>query len=650
MCGISGFWRLNPDATMRGPAGLYAGRMAATLAHRGPDDTGLWEDPNTDVALSHRRLSIIDLSPEGHQPMVSSCGRYVIAFNGEIYNFRDLQSELVKLGCVFRGHSDTEVLLAAIGQWGLDDTLPCLNGMFAFALWDRQMQCLHLARDRLGKKPLYFGWTGGVFTFASELKAFRVLSAFSGDLNRDAVSLYLRFGYIPAPWCIYQGLYKLRQGSILNINRKQTQSQFNVEQNTRAYWSAPEIAQAGIDNPIDDSEKHAIDDLQQLLEDATARRMAADVPVGAFLSGGIDSSLIVSLMQSHSSVPVNTYSLGVGNGKENETPYASAIARFLGTQHTEIHLTAKDAIDTVPKLPDIVDEPLADFAQVPNYLIARMARPHVKVVLTGDGGDELFCGYSRFNRTACRWRELQRVPLPLRKLAALGLPYWPWPEGEQNNRTKSALHLGAPSVDALYFQKVSHWLDPGALLIGAQEPSTTFADGSKWPGITDPLLRTLLLDLIHFLTEVILVKVDRTSMATGLEVRSPLLDYRVVEWSWRLPLHMKIHGRQGKWILRELLARYIPRSLFERRKQGFGAPVGQWLAGPLHGWAEDLLAPDRLRRQGLFDPDPVRCVWAAQRTHSRDWQQRIWSLLMLQAWLDREASSARCVASLALNR
>lgn len=639
MCGISGLWRLNSDAKIQGPIGPYAERMAATLAHRGPDDAGLWEDTTADIALSHRRLSIIDLSPEGHQPMVSPCGRYVIVFNGEIYNFRALRSELTNLGCLFRGHSDTEVLLAAIGQWGLDNALPRLNGMFAFALWDLRAHCLHLARDRLGKKPLYFGWIGGAFAFASELKAFRVLPAFSGDPNRDAISLYLRFGYIPAPWCIYKGLYKLQQGSIFSLHWKQTSAQFNPEECVRAYWSAPEIAQAGVDNPLENSEQHAIDLLQQLLADATAQRMVADVPIGAFLSGGIDSSLIVALMQAHSSVPVKTYALGFGDGPSDETPYASAIASYLGTQHTEMHLTGKDAIDTVPKLPDIVDEPLADFAQIPNYLIARTARPHAKVVLTGDGGDELFCGYSRFNSTARRWRELQRVPLPVRELAALVLSCWPWPEGGHNNRVKSALRIGARSVDALYFQKVSQWLYPSALIIGAQEPSTAFPDGGKWPGITDPLLRTLLLDLIHFLTEVILVKVDRTSMAAGLEVRSPLLDYRVVEWSWRLPRQMKTRGRQSKWILRELLARYVPRPLFERPKQGFGAPVGQWLAGPLRGWAEDLLAPDRIRRQGFFNPEAVQRVWATQCTDSRQWQHSIWSLLMLQAWLDRAASS-----------
>ncbi|MCO6441860.1 MAG: asparagine synthase (glutamine-hydrolyzing) [Nitrococcus mobilis] len=632
-------WRLNPDTTIRGPIGPYAERMAAALTHRGPDDAGLWEDATADMALSHRRLSIIDLSPEGHQPMASPCGRYVIVFNGEIYNFRALRRELAKLGCLFRGHSDTEVLLAAIVQWGLDNALRRLNGMFAFALWDRRMHCLHLARDRLGKKPLYFGWIGGTFAFASELKAFRVLDAFPGKLNRDAISLYLRFGYIPAPWCIYQGFYKLRQGSILSFDRQQGRAPFNPAQCVRAYWSAAEIAQAGIDNPLDSNEQHTIDLLQQLLEDATAQRMAADVPIGAFLSGGVDSSLIVSLMQAQSATPVKTYALGFGDGTNSETPYARAIASYLGTDHTELHLTGKDAIDTVPELPDIVDEPLADFAQVPNYLIARMARPHAKVVLTGDGGDELFCGYSRFNATAHQWRNLQRVPRPVRKLAAVVLSCRSWPAGEQNKWMKSALRIGARSVDALYFQKVSQWLYPSALLIGAREPSTTFPDGGKWPGITDPVLRTLLLDLTHYLAEVILVKVDRTSMANGLEVRSPLLDYRVVEWSWHLPRHMKTRDRQGKWILRELLARYLPRPLFERPKQGFGAPIGQWLAGPLRGWAEDLLAPERLRRQGLFNPEPVRRVWTTRSSDSRQWQHRIWNLLMLQAWLDREASS-----------
>ncbi|MDA3942766.1 MAG: asparagine synthase (glutamine-hydrolyzing) [Bacteroidetes bacterium] len=639
MCGIAGFWQLIPSASGSDEVAIQAERMADHLAHRGPDDAGVWRDPDMPIALAHRRLSIVDLSPEGHQPMVSADGRYVIVFNGEIYNFRELRAELSHAGYPFRGHCDTEVLLAAIDRWGLAATLPRLNGMFAFALWDCAAQRLQLVRDRLGKKPLYFGRVHDSFVFASELGALKALTVFSGVVDRESVALYLRFGYVPAPRSIYQGIYKLDPGSVLTLDRDQARAGFDYGQYIQSFWSAVDAARNGLANPLAMDDETATDTLQSLLRDATVQRMEADVPVGAFLSGGIDSSLIVALMQEQASVPVHTFSLGFEGYANNETPHARAIADYLGTQHSEIHLSRQEVIDTVPRIPDIVDEPLADFAQVPNYLVAALARPSVKVVLTGDGGDELFCGYDRQMSTAAHWRQLQRLPLALRRLACATLNRF-GTNGEHSKATKSGARIGARSIDELYFYKMSQWMEPGRVVLGAEEPVTEFANGNKWPEMVDPVQRTLLLEQVFHLTDVILAKVDRTSMASGLEVRSPLLDYRVAEWAWRLPMDMKVRGDQAKWILRSLLARYVPRSLFERPKQGFGAPIGQWLGGPLSEWAEDLLSTERLQRQGLLDPEPVRQLWEAQRAGGNYGKKSVWNVLMLQAWLDRHATAS----------
>lgn len=634
MCGIAGFWQLTPNITDPGDVATHARRMADRLAHRGPDDGGVWHDPESAIGLAHRRLSIVDLSPEGHQPMLSADGRYALVFNGEIYNFRALREELSHAGYPFRGHCDTEVLLAAIDHWGLEATLPRLNGMFAFALWDCTTRRLQLVRDRLGKKPLYFGRMQDSFVFASELGAFQALKTFSGAVDRESVALYLRFGYVPAPRSIYQDIYKLDPGSVLTLDLNQASAGFGYRQYIKPFWSAYDAARAGLSDPLSVGDEEATDALQTLMRDATAQRMEADVPVGAFLSGGIDSSLIVALMQEQASTPVHTFSLGFEGYASNETPHARAIADHLGTQHSEIHLSNQEVIGTVPRIPDIVDEPLADFAQVPNYLVAALARPSVTVVLTGDGGDEMFCGYDRQMSTAAQWQQLQRLPLALRRGASTVMKRWPT-NGEHSKAMKSGHRIGARSIDELYFYKMSQWMDPGRMVLGAEEPVTVFADGHKWPEITDPMQRTLLLEQIFHLSDVILAKVDRTSMASGLEVRSPLLDFRVAEWSWRLPMEMKVCSWQGKWILRNLLSRYVPRPLFERPKQGFGAPIGQWLDGPLSEWAQDLLSAERLRRQQLLDPGPVRQLWDAQHAGDNYGRKSIWNLLMLQAWLDR---------------
>ncbi|WP_353214318.1 asparagine synthase (glutamine-hydrolyzing) [Salinisphaera hydrothermalis] len=636
MCGISGLWQTRAQS---GGNSLeqYALDMAQRLEHRGPDDFGVWADADRGIALSHRRLSIIDLSPHGHQPMVSACGRYVVVFNGEIYNFREIRQDLEAHNYPFNGHSDTEVLLAAVSIWGMTEAVQRFNGMFALAVWDREKRQLQLVRDRLGQKPLFFGWIGQSFAFASELKALRVVPGFSGALDQQAIGRYLQLGYVPSPDCIYDGIHKLPAGHILTIDARQASQPTDVARLQAPYWSMADYAQRAVHTPFTGDPEEAVDALNRELHKATAYRMVSDVSLGAFLSGGIDSSLIVSLMQAQSDQPIHTYALGFGEHGVGETAYAKAIADHLGTRHTELHITGQEAIDTVPQIPQIVDEPMADFAQVPNYLIAKHARPHIKVALTGDGGDEFFCGYSRFYRTPKRWRKLQRLPPAARRVAARVQAAMLRSEDARDRKGKSVLRLEAQSLDELYFYGMCHWLRSDPLLRDqALQIDPQFTDGNKWPEIRNPVERLLLIDQIYYLCDVILTKVDRTSMASGLEVRSPLLDYHVAQWSWHLPLEMKYRDGKDKWILRELLARYMPRELYERPKQGFGAPIGQWLAGPLREWSEDLLSAERLDRQGLLNTDLVRGVWHSQRIDRRSWQKKMWAILMLQAWLDAE--------------
>ncbi|WP_109992042.1 asparagine synthase (glutamine-hydrolyzing) [Salinisphaera sp. LB1] len=636
MCGISGLWQ---QRSRSGDKSLEqcALQMADRLQHRGPDDFGVWADHDRGLALSHRRLSIIDLSPQGHQPMVSACGRYVVVFNGEIYNFLEIKKDLESRAYPFKGHSDTEVLLAAVSIWGVAAAVQRFNGMFAIAIWDREQRQLHLVRDRLGQKPLFFGWIGGGFAFASELKALRVVPGFSGRLDRRAIGRYLQSGYVPSPDCIYEGVHKLPAGHILSIDETQASEPTDLRTLQTPYWSVADYAQNAIRKPFQGTAEEAVDALNIELQKATASRMISDVSLGAFLSGGIDSSLIVALMQAQSQTPIKSYALGFGEHGAGETAYAKAIADHLGTEHTELHITGQEAIDTVPNIPQIVDEPMADFAQVPNYLIAKHARPHIKVALTGDGGDEFFCGYSRFYRTPKRWHRLQRLPLPVRRLMARAQAKMLRSDDVRDRKGTSLLRLQASSLDELYFYGMCHWLPSDPLLAdGAIEIDSQVTDARRWSGIRNPIERLLLIDQIYYLCDVILTKVDRTSMASGLEVRSPLLDYHVAQWSWHLPLDMKFRDGKGKWILRELLARYMPRELYERPKQGFGAPIGQWLSGPLREWAEDLLSAERLHRQGLLNPGMVRRVWQAQRVESRAWQKKMWCILMLQAWLNAE--------------
>ncbi|MBI3668693.1 MAG: asparagine synthase (glutamine-hydrolyzing) [Acidobacteria bacterium] len=651
MCGIVGF--LDTRRSMgREELAVTVRRMATSLRHRGPEDEGTWVDPQHGIALGHRRLSIIDLSPAGHQPMHSFCGRYVITFNGEIYNFKALREELEALGQEFRGHSDTEVMLAAISHWGLDTALEKFNGMFAFALWDRKEKSLHFARDRAGEKPLYYGWAGTTLLFASELKAFRRHPSFEGEIDRDVLGLYLRHNYIPAPYSIYKGVYKLPAAARMTLRCS------DLSISIAPYWSARQAAERGVANPFRGTEAEAIDQLNSLLTDSIVLRMVADVPLGAFLSGGVDSSVVVSLMQASSNRPVKTFTIGFHESEYNEAVCAKAVAQHLGTEHTELYVTPKQTMAVIPDLPTFYDEPFADSSQIPTYLVSRLARTEVTVSLSGDGGDELFGGYNsyfwgRSIRRATGW-----MPRPLRAavgkaiggLAALDwngvFARWPavLPDSLQQRDLGKSLQklarvLRVDNPEALYWVLCSYWLEPASVVLGTQEPPTAFTDRRQWARLNDFVHTMMYLDTITYLPDDILVKVDRASMAVSLEARVPILDHRVIEFAWQLPLSMKINGNRGKEPLRKLLYRYVPQELVDRPKQGFAVPVHKWLRGALRPWAEDLLDESRLRREEFFRVEPIRCKWEEHLRGRHNWLPQLWGVLMFQAWLREQETS-----------
>lgn len=627
--------------------------MTNTISHRGPDASGAWVDKEVGVALGHRRLSILDLSPHGHQPMASASGRYVIAFNGEIYNHRALRDELIKdgVGPEWRGHSDTEVMLAAFEQWGLEEALPRFNGMFAFALWDKRERMLHLVRDRFGEKPLYYGWIGDAFLFGSELKALKPHPSWRGEIDRGAVALYMRHTYIPAPYSIYRGIRKLLPAHVLSISLANGKCEMPP---SRAYWSAKDVAEAGVHHPFVGGEVEAVASLDGLLRDAVALRMEADVPLGAFLSGGIDSSVIVALMQAQSIRPVKTFTIGFNEKGYNEAEYAQAVARHLGTEHTELYVTAAEAMAVIPKLPEIYDEPFSDSSQIPTYLVSKMTRQHVTVALSGDGGDELFGGYNRYFWGRDIWRKVGWMPKKARVAIAHGLTAMSpqgWdriystvepilPRRLQTSLPGDKLHklagvLTCASPEAMYRGLVSFW-EPESVVLGALEPPTALTDDTQWADIPDFTQRMMFLDLISYLPDDILAKVDRASMAVSLEARVPLLDHKVAEFAWGLPLAMKIRGGQGKWLLRKVLYKYVPRELIERPKMGFGVPIDAWLRGPLSEWAENLLDESRLKKEGFFNPGAVREKWNEHLLGSRNWASLLWGVLMFQAWLEKQ--------------
>lgn len=656
MCGLTGFLSLG-DIGPPLEAEALLGRMAGALHHRGPDSAGVWLDRDAGIGLGHRRLAIVDLSEAGHQPMHSASGRYVIAFNGEIYNHTELRAELVKLGDaqVWRGHSDTETLLVGFETWGFEETLKRTVGMFAIALWDRQERSLILARDRMGEKPLYWGWqnSGGharTFLFGSELKALRAHSAFSAIVNRDALSLLLRHNYIGAPHAIYQGVQKLEPGCWLQVSQKQPEPQI------RAYWSALEVALRGHAEPFLGGEGEAVDELEQLLKIAVGQQMMADVPLGAFLSGGVDSSAIVALMQEQSGCPVKTFTIGFHEPGYNEAEHAKSVAQHLGTEHTELYIEPAQALAVIPELPRLYDEPFSDSSQIPTFLVSRLARQHVTVSLSGDGGDELFCGYERYRLTQKHWRRISAAPRLLRQLTAKTLRLFSsdqwnllidWVESSLpahrrhpnlgDKIYKAAGLLGSSHFNELYLGLVSHWHEPANAVLGSVEPHTLLSEDSAMlmPGLSD-VERMMMLDLLSYLPGDILTKVDRAAMGVSLETRVPMLDHRVVEFSARLPQALKLRDGVSKWPLRQVLYRHVPRELIDRPKMGFAIPLKGWLRAPLKDWAEALLDPARLAREGFFDVGTVRRKWDDHVHGRRDWQAQLWDVLMFQAWLDEQ--------------
>lgn len=652
MCGIAGFLAsgsrsgvAEPDAVLRS--------MTDALRHRGPDDSGAWRDLEQGVWLGHRRLSILDLSDAGHQPMISPCGRYVLVFNGEIYNHLEIRRELAAgHDAAWRGHADTETLLAAFSRYGIDTALSRAVGMFAFAVWDREARSLILVRDRLGEKPLYYGWQGETFLFGSELKALRAHPAFDGKVCRDALALLLRHNYVPAPLSIYDGIRKLPPGHLLRVSLQQPDAA------PEPYWSALDKCNEALRSPFSGSFEDAEYALTERLNTSIAGQMVADVPVGAFLSGGIDSTLIVALMQRQSPRPVRTFTIGFTDQAFNEAHYAAGAAKALGTDHTELYVTPREAMDVIPQLPKIYDEPFADSSQVPTVLISRLARQQVTVSLSGDGGDELFGGYTRYSLGIQAWRRLAAMPEWMRRIFLLAterIPIRHWnrayqasswllPTGWRQSNAGDKIRkfgevLKSGTQEAVYLSLLSHWKDPDEIVIGSREPPTVQRSGAT--GLLDRnfVEKMMYVDLVTYLPDDVLCKVDRAAMSVSLETRVPFLDHRVVEFSWSLPFAFRVKGNVGKRILRSILGRYVPKDVFERPKMGFGIPIQEWLRGPLREWAEGLLDESRLKRQGFLEPAPIRLKWQQHVDGSRDWGYHLWDVLMFQAWLEEQKAA-----------
>lgn len=641
MCGIVGVW--GPLADKRS----VIERSCQSIRYRGPDSRGYWQDEDAGLALGHVRLAILDLSEAGHQPMLSACGRYVLILNGEIYNHLALRSMLQEhqQAAAWRGHSDTETILACFAAWGVEMTLGRVTGMFALALWDRQERTLSLMRDRFGEKPLYMGFSGGNFVFGSELKALAEIPGFTKELDREALSLLMRHNYIPAPWSIYRGIKKLLPGTTLTLTERQLQQR--IMPDPVVYWSAQTVALQAVRQPLSFSSAHqAVDALEDVLGRAVRGQMIADVRLGAFLSGGIDSSVIVALMQAHSASAVSTFTIGFNDPKYNEAEHAKAVAKHLGTSHTEVYVTPEDALAVVPRLAALYDEPFADSSQIPTVLVAQMARKHVKVALSGDGGDELFGGYSRYLRAKRWWDKLQAVPRGMRgPLAASGRAAARFMPAShvRDQLEKLAALAAAPHAGLFYQQFVAYWKDPAQVVIGATAPSTLFDEGTD-EAFMDCIM---LLDARSYLPDDILVKVDRAAMAVGLETRVPMIDHDVFEFAWRLPADYKIQDGQGKWLLRQLLYRHVPKSLVDRPKKGFSVPLASWLRGPLKEWGASLLDSARLQRDGVFHAGPIMRKWQEHQAGKQDWSTHLWSVLMTQAWLDTTGVAASPVRSAA---
>ncbi len=661
MCGFTG---ILGDLTKRElDKSIY--KMTDSLNHRGPDDGGTWIGGAGKIALGHRRLSIIDLSLAGHQPMVSLCGRYIIALNGEIYNHTNLRDKLNNFcdhAIVWNGHSDTETILAAISQWGLEETLQMITGMFSFALWDVQSSNLSLVRDRFGDKPLYYGWSEDSFVFGSELKAIRKYHKFNASIDRNVLSVYMRHMYIPAPYSIFKDIYKLEPGCILKISLSSASliqkeapfAPFKSKGMSIHRWYSLRDSIKNNSGSMIFNEKDAIDLIDTVLSKSIKSQLVSDVPVGAFLSGGIDSSLVVSLMQKQSANPVKTFTVGFSESEFNEAEQAKEIAKYLGTDHREFYVTPEDLIAVIPKLSKIYDEPFADSSQIPTYIISKKAREHVSVILSGDGGDELFGGYNRYFWSRRVWRYVSWIPkyarffignvigmIPVRFINIIGsiinsLPY----VDNRVHRLGDKMHKlssrfkSVDSLKDLYMSLVSEWQNPDEVVIGSNEPHTLLKREINMPISSKHELEMMYLDTISYLPDDILCKVDRASMSVGLETRIPMLDHRLFELAWRIPLSMKIRNGKGKWALRQVLYKYIPSELVDRPKAGFGIPIGEWLRGPLYEWSNNLLSETRLRSDGYFNVISIRKRWDEHMSGQRDWTHSLWAVLMFNMWLD----------------
>lgn len=631
MCGIVGFLQSEVFTSSENTKECLQS-MTDSIIYRGPDSEGHWYDLDDQIALGHRRLAILDLSESGHQPMLSDDDRYVMVFNGEIYNHLEIRQEIENSipTIIWKGHSDTETLLKAIQVFGWEETLQKLVGMFAIALWDQQQKELTLARDRMGEKPLYWGWSGETVLFGSELKALKAHPAFNTEIDRDALALLLRYNYIPSPYSIYYGIEKLLPGHFVKIKIGQTRE----EVSPLSYWSLKENVEKEVSAPFIGSDDETIDLLEHTIKQSLLGQMAADVPLGAFLSGGVDSSTIVALMQAESKKPIKTFAIGFDEPGYNEAEYAKAVAEHLGTEHTEFYVTAKEALEVVPLLSSIFCEPFADSSQIPTYLVSKMAKQHVTVALSGDAGDELFGGYNTYQLLPKIWKIVSPLPTPVRKLAFKLLSGLPMPE----KLLKLVEVLPVNNRAEFYNLVISHWKNAEQLVIGAKKVPTALTDKSQWSNVDSFEEWMMSIDAQQYMVDDILVKVDRAAMANSLEVRVPMLDHRLVELAWQLPLNMKIRDKSGKWILREVLYKYVPKELIERPKKGFSIPLAQWLRGPLREWAEPLIAEKRIIEEGYFYPDKIRQAWQEHLEGHKDNSSKLWSVLMFQSWLDNEAN------------
>ncbi len=649
MCGLVGF--LGGDFSNSELNKSILEKMSDQLVSRGPDSAGIWIDAPSKVSLAHRRLSIIDLSPAGHQPMISNSNRYVISYNGEIYNIKEIKDQLIEIEAepTWRGHSDTEILLAGFDVWGIKDTISRVTGMFAIAIWDKDLEQLTLVRDRVGEKPLYYGWQGSgsskVFLFGSELKSLKKHPQFMNEIDRGSLALYMRYCYVPAPHSIYKGIKKLEPGTILTVSLN--------HHSLERYWDAREVAKRGFESPFNIPVNEVRNNLEEALKKTISQQMMADVPLGAFLSGGIDSSAVVALMQAQSPRAIKTFTIGFKEAGYNEAEFAKTVAEHLGTEHTELYVSPKDALDVVPNLPSLYCEPFADSSQIPTFLVSALARQNVTVSLSGDGGDELFCGYNRYLFTDKLWKGLKITPTALRKLVGetvQSLPDAGWRRTFEFLNTitpskfngvilgdklkKGAGVVASKDLISLYKGLVSNWQDPSMVVIGDGEHSKIFSSDIKMLSNMSDIEKMMAIDVVSYLPDDILVKVDRAAMGVSLETRVPFLDHNIIEFASKIPLSMKLNKGVGKAVLRDILYRYVPRKLIERPKMGFGIPIAEWLKGPLKEWAEELLDESRLTSEGFFYPGIVRKMWSEHISGARNWQSQLWAVLMFQAWLE----------------